>query len=795
MHPSKAIGLCLLLLCSLPLFASTYVVNDLGDAADQTAGDDSCATAGAVCTLRAAIEEANAHAGADTITFSVAGAITPATPFPALTQQVTMDATSAPGYLSTPVVIVSGGGSIATGFDLAAGSSLSEVRGFKLHGFTSTAISVASASVVLRRNHLGPIGGGTANLQGAILLPSSSSCTIGGSTDGDGNVISGNTEVGLMIAGAGHTLADNFVGTNAAGTAALGNGLSGIELQGASNVNIGVIGTGIENVASGNGRDGVRVGSSPNTTILNNVLGLNAAGNAAIPNVQSGVRVTSSTATVGTPASGNLSSGNGEYGVFVVGGTVTVQNNIVGLDRTGQTAIGNTADGITSAGVAMIGGLNPGEGNTVSGNLTNGVSVSVSGAGTRIYGNTIGLNIDQTIARGNLASGVYLGEAFAPDDVRIGEVGAGRNIISGNIGAGVFGPATNSAITGNFIGTDGTGNIDLGNGTSGIDTYIIGQITSNLISGNGGWGIRYRAAPADLQNNIVRRNGQGGVSIEGNTIATVTENSIHSNSGLGIDLRPPDGVTANDAADADTGSNGLQNFPVIISAVTTGAASWIEGTLNSTPSTLFALHFYSNTAADPSGFGEGETYLGTMDVTTDAAGNASFVRNGTPLAAGFITATATGPTGTSEFSAINDVAAAPTIQFSAATYTTSEGAGSVTITVTRSGDLSGTSTVDYTTADDGATAGSDYTFSSGTLTFDPGQSSATIIIPIAADAIDEPAEQFNVTLSTPDAATLGAPSTAVVVIAAALAVVPTASTWGLLALFTVLAAIAVMKMR
>jgi hypothetical protein len=298
-----------------------------------------------------------------------------------------------------------------------------------------------------------------------------------------------------------------------------------------------------------------------------------------------------------------------------------------------------------------------------------------------------------------------------------------------------------------------------------------------------------------LQGNIIRRNSLGGVAVlEDPTIATIIENSIFANTGLGIDLRM-NGVTANDPGDPDTGPDGLQNYPVIASAITTGGTSWIEGSLNSTPSTSFALHFYSNTAPDPSGFGEGETYLGTINVNTDASGNATFVRSGAPLTSGsFITATATGPSGTSEFSAVNDVAPAPTIHFSAATYTTSEAEGVATITVMRDGDLSGTSTVDYTTADDTATAGSDYTLTSGTLTFAPGQASAMISIPIASDGNDEPAEQFTVTLSNPIAATLVAPSTAVVAIAL-IPAVPTASTMGLFALMALLAAIAMVKIR
>ena len=122
------------LLCvfiDVPVFSSTYTVNDLGDAPDATAGDDICATAGAVCTLRAAIQEANAHAGADTIVFSVAGTISPATTYPSITQQTTIDGTTAPGYAS-PVVVIEGATVVSIGIDLAVGSNQSVINGLQL---------------------------------------------------------------------------------------------------------------------------------------------------------------------------------------------------------------------------------------------------------------------------------------------------------------------------------------------------------------------------------------------------------------------------------------------------------------------------------------------------------------------------------------------------------------------------------------------------------------------------------------------------------------------------------------
>ena len=124
---------------------------------------------------------------------------------------------------------------------------------------------------------------------------------------------------------------------------------------------------------------------------------------------------------------------------------------------------------------------------------------------------------------------------------------------------------------------------------------------------------------------------------------------------MGINLGA-DGVTPNDASqsDADIGPNLLQNFPVLTQLVG-GAATTIEGTLNSAPDTTFTLDFYANSLADPSGYGEGETYLGAATVTTDASGDAVFSVNlPAPTYLGqFVTATATDPDGnTSEFSLV-----------------------------------------------------------------------------------------------------------------------------------------------
>jgi 5-hydroxyisourate hydrolase-like protein (transthyretin family) len=152
-----------------------------------------------------------------------------------------------------------------------------------------------------------------------------------------------------------------------------------------------------------------------------------------------------------------------------------------------------------------------------------------------------------------------------------------------------------------------------------------------------------------------------GASATGNTISA---NSVFDNSGLGIDLGN-DGVTPNDADDSDTGPNNLQNFPSIDTAESDGSSTTVSGSLTSSSNTDFTLEFFANAVCDPTGFGEGEEFLGSTDVTTGDEGSASFAESfSVPVAAaGFVTATATnrGSGDTSEFSACAEVSPAEPI--------------------------------------------------------------------------------------------------------------------------------------
>jgi hypothetical protein len=107
----------------------------------------------------------------------------------------------------------------------------------------------------------------------------------------------------------------------------------------------------------------------------------------------------------------------------------------------------------------------------------------------------------------------------------------------------------------------------------------------------------------------------------------ILRNSIHSNGGLGIDLTPVTGVTLNDAEDADAGgANDLQNFPTLTRAVASATFTTVEGFLHSTPNSQFVVDFFSNDACDPSGNGEGQTWIATRNVTTGINGTAAFVQ-------------------------------------------------------------------------------------------------------------------------------------------------------------------------
>jgi hypothetical protein len=273
-----------------------------------------------------------------------------------------------------------------------------------------------------------------------------------------------------------------------------------------------------------------------------------------------------------------------------------------------------------------------------------GAGVAILGfggtSGNLVQGNLIGTNKDGTAALGN-GWGVLIRDGAADNTIG-GTTPEARNLISGNAeGVVLNAAASHNTVAGNYIGTDLSGTAAVGNSIVGIN--ILNGASNNTIGGT----------TPGAGNLISGNQGLGGVLIPsvGTTGNSVLGNSIFANARLGIDLGD-DGVTANDAGDTDTGPNDFQNFPVLTQVTASGGNRTVFGHLKSTPSATFRIEFFANAEYDPSGYGEGQLYLGSVDVTTDASGLASFsFTYASDPARPFLTSTATDAAGnTSEFS-------------------------------------------------------------------------------------------------------------------------------------------------
>ena len=180
------------------------------------------------------------------------------------------------------------------------------------------------------------------------------------------------------------------------------------------------------------------------------------------------------------------------------------------------------------------------------------------------------------------------------------------------------------------------------------------------------------------------------------------------------------------------------------------------GTLTTTNTVAYTITAGTATASDFSGTNGVVTFAPnattgtvTVNITNDALveGTETFkVVLATPTGGAFISGTNTVYVSINE----NDVGLA----FSAATYSVDEGATNVVLTVVQTGDTNAVASVDYTTVDVGAAAGSDYTSATGTLNFGPGTNTLTLTIPITNDSTLETNETFRVSLSNPSGASL-----------------------------------------
>ncbi len=578
--------------CVAATVVSSVVVNNLSDSGPGS--------------LRDAIQAANGTLGVtETISFNIPGAgvrtINLTTALPTISDPVNINGTTQPGYSGLPLVEINGSlaGPAASGFIVTAGAS--SIRGLIVNRFAVDGI--------------------------------------------------------VLQTGGNNVIAANYVGTTAGGTAASGNGGNAITIiDSADNVIGGVTGTtpggsctgdcNLLVAISASSRSSVSIESNlaPATAnqVLGNFMGIDVTGTVGLAGNNDFAMTINANGTIvgnGSPAGRNVVGGN-NTGIAVGAANVSVAGNYVGINSAGTAPITHGFGGFNQINGAIVlsGGSNSTvEGNVVSGNDGWGVIVSGLGAsGNVVRANYIGTNAAGAAAVGNASHGVLLFNE-ANNNTIGGTTAAARNVISGNAQAGVAlgsDPAiAANRVWGNYIGTDAAGTGPIPNAVAGV---LIDLAIGNFIGGT-----------AAGEGNLIAYNAGPGVTIFPGAAVdnTIVGNSMIANVGLGIDLGN-DGATANDPLDADGGANRLQNSPLLTEA----HVDRISGTLHSTTNGTFTIHFYTSDD-DPSGFGEGMSYLGSLPVTTDGSGDAPFLFPASLTAGQRVTATATSNTGdTSEFS-------------------------------------------------------------------------------------------------------------------------------------------------
>ncbi len=462
-------------------------------------------------SLRQAILDSNASGepDANVIEFDIepggVQTIALTSPLPQITATVEIDGTSQPGFSGTPIIVLDGSaaGAAANGLDLE--TEASTVRGLVIGGFSYA---------------------------------------------------------GIYIGGFGNTIAGNYVGTDAGGTVAHGNG-TGVEIDnGGSDNIIGGTTAADRNVISGNSEGVILSPDGYGTTgnvVEGNYIGTNAAGDAALPNQDSGVQLANDGGGIDRiggmePGAGNVISGNGSTGVYLDGRGFRVEGNLIGTDATGAIAVGNGYDGVfigPSSRGNVIGGTAPGAGNVISGN---DVGVGLDGdccpspdddSPNVVEGNRIGTNAAGAAALPNLDDGV-----LAQDNGALFQIGGtatrAGNVISGNGVNGVHLDFANGyTIEGNLIGTDATGAAPLGNSQAGV---LMDDVSTDNIVGGTAAGARNVISANDVGIQISWPFGQPKQSahnqIQGNYIGTdVTGEVTTGNASIGVFIDGGDGNT------------------------------------------------------------------------------------------------------------------------------------------------------------------------------------------------------------------------------------------------------------
>jgi hypothetical protein len=523
-------------------------------------------------SLRDAITNANAAAGADEIHFSIPGA----------------------GPVRHVIHLAS---------DLPAVTDTIDIRGYSQPGATKAVVG-APALIKIVIDAQQAANGLVLQTDGSLVRGLVVHTAGGAAPDG----------VGIRVEGDGNRLEGNYLGLDGTNnnTFLFGNQGDGVQIIGDENV-VGGAAAEDRNVITANGKiagtiaDGVSLDGDGNK-VKGNAIGTDPTmTNGQIGNHDAGVRVAGDDNQVGGQSlgSGNVIAGNATAVQVDSGTGNAVLGNLIGTDSTGTLALGNSHGVVLDAPGSRVGGTTGFEANVIAG-TTVGAGVEVNSDDNVVQGNRVGTDAFGGAALQNLG-----GISVAGDGNTIGGVAAGApNLVSGNFFYGIRLAGDDNRVQANLVGTDAAGVAPIGNTGDGIE--VIGTAADNTIGG---------LVPGVA--NTVAFNDGDGVAVESGTANTVTRNAISDNTGLGIDLAQDD-VTLNDVGfhDADAGANGLLNFPELGGARTIAGVSTVDWSVDDgLPFTRLRIDFYGNGACDASGHGEGETYLGTAFATTDVNGD------------------------------------------------------------------------------------------------------------------------------------------------------------------------------
>jgi uncharacterized repeat protein (TIGR01451 family) len=454
------------------------------------------------------------------------------------------------------------------------------------------------------------------------LLPTMSN---GGS--GIASVTSNNVRIGCDTAGCPTANQRNVIGGN------LGNGISSTVADG-FNVRGNLIGNEADDSAfMGNGIDGIVFGDTINSFISDNRIYGNFGNGISISTTGTNVIVENNIVGGAGLQPGNF--GNNGYGIRLFQTTqVTVRNNPqVSFNNQRGIELFESDNNIVQNNIVTDNirhgiGLTTADNNQVLNNSTLNNGVTVANSGIRLDPTSSNNTVTGNTTTGNGLHGIHLSDNANNNTIS-------NNTASSNTGNGIrIGDSAGNTVNNNTLQSNTQHGLELttvntttannnqssNNGADGLQINSSNAVNTNgnTITNNGGNGVRIdtNSNTNTLLNDTVTGNGGAGYAVAaGATGNRIAPTSVNGNGGLGID-EALNGVTAN--------GTGLQNFPVLTTAIGGSGTLQINGTLTAAASTTFTLRFYNSPTCDPALHGEGQTLIGTASVATDGTGNVAF---------------------------------------------------------------------------------------------------------------------------------------------------------------------------